>query len=59
MQPRPGGLVAVKTQYLLQIGGTCAVLLARDVPNGPKPERQRLAGVFENRASSYRSLVST
>ena len=58
MQPCPCGLVAAEAQYLLQIVGTCAVLLARDVPNGPKPQRQRLAGVFENRASSHRSLVS-
>ena len=58
MQPCPRGLVAAEPQYLLQIGGTCAVLLARDVPNGSKPQRQRFACVFENRPSSHRSLVS-
>ncbi len=38
MQPRPRGLVAAETQYLLQVSGTRAVLLARDVPNSPKPK---------------------
>src|SRR5260370_14618105 len=57
MQHRPSGLVAAKTQNTLQAQSADAVLLARDLPHGPEPDRQRQMAVLKNGARRDRHLI--
>src|SRR5260370_8261666 len=58
MQHRPSGLVAAKTQNTLQAQSADAVLLARDLPHGSEPDRQRQMAVLKDGARRDRHLIA-
>jgi hypothetical protein len=56
VQPRPGRLIAAQPQELLQGERACSGLRRRHGPHRPKPDRQRRAGVLEDRAGRHGGL---
>jgi hypothetical protein len=54
---RPGGLIAAQAQNPLQSQSTDAVLLAGDVPHGPKPDPQGQMTVLKNGPRRDRHLI--
>src|SRR5512132_2174842 len=57
MQPSPRGVVAPQAQHPLEPDSAGTVLLAGDCPHRPKPNRQRLACVLEDRPGRHRALI--
>ena len=58
MQPSPGSLVTSQPQNPLQPQGTHPVFLRGHPPHRPEPNRQRRAGVLEDRPRRHRDLPS-
>ena len=59
LEPSPGSAIASQAKSALQSQSVGPVLLAGDVPHGPKPKPEGLLGVLEDRPRSDRGLEST
>jgi hypothetical protein len=57
MQPGLSGLIASQSQDSFQSQSAGAVLLARHIPHGAKPNRQRLARALKDCPGSHRGLM--
>jgi hypothetical protein len=58
MQTRPSRLVAAPSKHMLQAQRADPVLLTRDPPHGPKPDRQRSPRILKNCSSRDRDLMA-
>src|SRR5437868_11288 len=57
MQPSPSGIVAAQAQHPLESYSAGTILLARDCPHRPEPNRERFACVLEDCPCRHRALT--